>query len=281
MSKITKLNFPNFEMTWEGIQELLINNEPEIKEKGLGGNYGTELVLYNLIVNVERAKISSGFNFGANIGYSVKKWSKLVNNYINFDYLDLVKSEIVAREKKKATSYNYVVRFDNSHGSGKDCLISLQFQRRLDDEYPTIIFTTRASEATKRMIFDFLLLQRMAEYVYGKKQIVKAMLFIPFVYINVESFLIYCGYKGGPDKVLIPQKDGTYSKFQGRVQTRFKDFISKDVKDIKYRVHKRAAMQIQGKSGAKDLFARDLKLTKKIAMSEKNLNKLNSGLTIK
>lgn len=280
MGKATQLFFPTLEYAWEGIQELLINNQREITEKGLGGTYGTEMAIYNLLVNVERAKISSDFNFGANLGYSIKKWSKLVNNYINFDYLDLVKSEVMAREKKKSTSYNILVRFDNSHNSGKDCLIGLQFQKRLTDDYPTIIFTTRASEATKRMIFDYLLLQRMAEYVYGKEQIVQAMLFIPFCYINVESFLIYCGYKGGPEKVLLPdEKTGKYTLFQERVIARWAKFKHEPVDNIKYRVHKRAAMQIQGLSGQPDLFARDLKLNRNILrMSQKSLDKLNKGL---
>lgn len=267
-------------MAWEGLNEFMANNQTEIIAKGYGGTYGTEMVLYGAVINVEIAKIDENFNFGKSIGYSPKKWSKLVNNYINFDYLELVKSEIMAREKKKATSYNHVVHFDNSHGSGKDCLIALQFQKRLDEDFPCIIFTTRASECTKRMIFDFLLLQRMVEYVYGKEQVVKAQLFIPFMYINVESYLIYCGYKGGPKNILL-KDDQTkdYTLFQKRILQRWEEFTTKDPKEIKYRVHKRSAMQIQGLSGAKDLLAKDLKLIiYPPKISQSNIDKLNKGL---
>ena len=278
MAKLTVLNFPNFDMAWEGVQEFLANNEDEIKEKGLGGTYATEMVIYNLIMNVERATVNQNFNFGKALGYTNKKWTKLVGNYINFDYLELVKSEIMAREKKKQSSYNIVVRFDNSHNSGKDCLIALQFQKRLDDPYPTAIFTTRASECTKRMLFDFLLVQRMIEYVYGKSQVVHAMMILPFVYINIESFLMYCGLKGGPDKILIPNDDGKLSNFQKKVKARYHEFMTKHPDEIKYKVHRRAAVQIQGFNPAKDVWARDLVLVAPLKITPSNLEKLNRGL---
>lgn len=287
MSKILKLNFPDFELAWEGMNELLANNEEEIKSGGYGDIYGTEMTLYNAFIYVEKATLRDDFDFGKILGYKYKKWSKLVSNYVDLNYLDLVKSEVLSREKKLSTntSYNYTFHFDNSHGSGKDCLISLTFQRRIGESTPIIIFTTRASEATKRLVFDFLLLQRITEYVYGKGVKVKALLYIPFMYINVESFLIYAGYKG-LDKVVIPH-GGKYTPFQERILKRFEEFTHKPLSEIKYKVHRRAAAQIQkDKSGeplskSPSLLAKDLVLEKPIKVGLKTLENLNKGITIK
>lgn len=285
MSKSLHFNFPDFQMAWEGINEFLANNELELKTKGYGGTYGTEIVVYNSIISVDLAKINEDFDFGKVLGYKNKKWSKLVNNYVDFNYLDLVKSEVVDREKKNAHSYNYTVHFDNSHGSGKDCLISLTFQRRVDEPDPKIIFTTRASEATKRMIFDFLLLQRMAEYVYGKGKKVTAELYMPFIYINVESFLIYLGWKG--PEILKPENGDEYSLFQQRILRRYEEFTTKHLDEIKYRVHKRAAAQIQkdkdgnSVSGVPSMLAKELQLQiRPLQGSQRVIKKLNQGIEL-
>lgn len=287
MSKILKVNFPDFELAWEGINEMLANNENYIKGGDYGGVYGTEMVIYNLFVNVEKSTISDTFDFGKALGYKYKKWSKLVGNYVDLNYLDLVKSEIVAREKKKAANYNYTFHFDNSHGSGKDCLISVTFQRRINEADPIMVFHTRASEATKRLIFDFLLLQRIAEYIYGRDVKVKSILYIPFIYINVESFLIYAGYKGLDKAVYKEKGQGDYTPFQKRIINKYEEFTTRPLSEIKYKVHKRAAAQIQKDqhgeplSKAPHLYAKDLMLVKPISISIKTQEKLNTGITIK
>ena len=53
----------------------------------------------------------------------------------------------------------------------------------------------RASEITKRLIFDFLLIQRMSEYVYGKNQTVQINCFATQMYGNVETLLMYAAHK--------------------------------------------------------------------------------------
>lgn len=287
MSKVLRFNFLDLQDTWEGINEFLANNEVEIMKQGYGEKYGTEMIIYNSAIYVDRVRIDPDFNFGLSLGYSNKKWSKLVANYVNLDYLDLVKSEVLAREKNKSSSYNYTVHFDNKHGSGKDCLISLTFQRRVDNPNPIVHYHTRASEATKRMIFDWLLIQRMVEYVYGPDINVEAILWMPFIYINIEAFLIYLSYKGGPEKILKKDKKGNYSRYQELIFQKWNEFSSKHPDEIKYKVHKRAAEQIwkdpvtgRPLRGAKDLFARDMGLRyKELKMTEKTKNKLNQGLT--
>jgi hypothetical protein len=282
---LKQFHFPTLEAAWEGMNEYLYLQEKEIKSLG-GGNYGTEIVLYDAMITVDKTWISPDFNFGSALGYTSKKWSKLINNYVDLRYLELVKNEVREREAKKAKSYNHTMHFDNSHGSGKDCLISLTFQRRISSDIPTVIYHTRASEATKRMIFDFLLIQRLVEYVYGDGVAVEMVAYIPFVFINVESFLIYMGYKGGKDcKALRIKEPG---QFQSRILRRWDDFQEKPIEKITFRVHKRAAIQIKRDADgnllykpAKDVFAKDLVINfkpRKVKASE--VEKLNEGLLL-
>lgn len=289
--QITEFYFPTLESAWEGINEYLLNNEPTILKNG-GGTYGTELVVYDAFIHVGKAWVNPNFNFGEILGYRYKKWSKLINNYVNLNYLDLVKSEVQAREKRKSTHYNFTMHFDNSHGSGKDCLISLSFCRRKGEKAPYVIYTTRASEVTSRMIFDFLLIQRITEYVYGKDVHPEVLMYIPFMFINVERALFYLGYKG-KDIIKPSQKDEDYptknlSKFQKRVLDKFDEFSTRDVNTIKYKVHKRSALQIQkdpktGKplANAPNLFAKDLTFPYNPKLKEKDIDKLNENLTAK
>lgn len=262
--RVNKFHFENLQDAWDGIHDYLFNKENLVRKRG-GGTYGSELVQYMNFIHVNDGRIDRQFNFGKVVGYSYKKWSKLVNNYVNFNYLDLVRSQIRAREDKRANSYNYAYHFDNSHGSGKDCLIALQFTRKKGVERPIITFTTRASEVTKRLIFDFLLIQRIAEYVYGRKQRVEVVCFIPFMFINLECSLMYLADKG-IDRVLKPNGKGKYSEYQLRLMEKFKKFASMDLDKIKYKVHKRAAAQVQRRpdgspvADVKDLYAHELKL---------------------
>jgi hypothetical protein len=238
------------------------------------------MVSFDNVIHVESAKISSKFNFGRVLGYSYKKWSKLINNYVNFDYLDLVASEVRLRETKRSNSYNYTYHFDNSHGSGKDCLISLTFQRRKNYDKPIVIFNTRASEVTKRLIFDFLLIQRICEYVYGKEVQVNCVCYIPFMFINLECSMMYVADQG-LDRTVLPDKKGEYSVYQKRLREKFVKFQNIDVETVKYKVHQRAAKQVQRDkdgnpiSGVKDLLAKELKLTPTKKIRETEIAKLD------
>lgn len=287
--KINQLEFPTLEAAWEGINEYLINNETQIRAMG-GGTYGTEMVSYDNFIHCYKPYISPDYNFGAILGYKYKKWSKLINNYVDLNYLDLVKSEVLDREKKKSGHYNYTFHFANAHGSGKDCLISLSFCRRKGQKEPYVIYTTRASEVTSRLIFDFLLIQRICEYVYGKEkaQTCDVLCYIPFMFVNVERFLFYMGYKGRNCvvKQMVMRREGseTYTPFQVRCLSKFDEFMIRDPKTIKYKVHRRSALQIQkdkdGKplSKAPDLFAKNLTLPFNPKLKVKDIEKLNRDI---
>lgn len=274
---ITKFEYPTLELAWEGLNEYLINKEVEIRKRG-GSTYGTEMVSYDNFIYIYKAFINPNYNFGRILGYRYKKWTKLLNNYVDMNYLDLVKSEVIGREKKKSSHYNFTFHFANAHGSGKDCLISLSFCRRQKVKTPYVIYTTRASEATSRLIFDFLLIQRIVEYVYGVENDCEVLCYIPFMFVNVERTLFYIGYKGR-DIV-----DGD-SPFQKRCLQKFDEFMTRDPDTIKYKVHKRSALQIQidpktgkPKSKCPDLYAKDLTLPFKPKYKEKDIIKLDKDL---
>mgnify|MGYP003402936159 CR=1 FL=1 len=289
--QINQMEFPTLEAAWEGINEYLANNEREIIKKG-GGCYGTEMVSYDNFIYIYKSWISPDFNFGHILGYKYKKWSKLINNYVDQNYLDLVKGEVLDRERKKSLNYNYTMHFANSHGSGKDCLISLSFCKRKGNKNPFVIYTTRASECTSRMIFDFLLIQRICEYVYGKGVTVEVACYIPFMFINIERFLMYMGYKGRdilkPTK-LEPNRQNSpeeYSNFQKKCIVKYDHYMAVNPKDIKYKVHRRAALQIQKDANSKpianapDLLAKDLTYPFNKKLKVKDIDKLNKSQSI-
>lgn len=260
---VNRLDFKDLESAWAGINEFLAQKEAEIVN-GLGGVYGPEIITYNNYVVIRHCKMNPEFDFGKILGYHQKKWSSLVNNYCNINYLDLIKTEIEYREKRLAKSYNYTFHFDNAHGSGKDCLISLTFTKRVGYLRPILVFTVRTSEVTKRLPFDLLLVQRIAEYVYGPDQDCEVHFMAPSFYITAESFVMYNNYK--PIKKVLREYKGRYGKFQKRVIKTLKDFMHPDARNIKYKVFHRSVMQIQkdehgnSLSGTKSLKAKDLKL---------------------
>lgn len=286
MAEVFKPNifkYKNLLEAWEGTNEYLANNENRIKSRG-GIVYGNEMVSYDNMLYIENTRLDKNFNFGRILGYKNKKWSKLVNNYVNFDYLDLIKHEIEMRESKNSNNYNYTYHFDNLHGSGKDCLISLTFTRRKGYDKPILIFYTRASEVTKRLVFDFLLIQRMAEYVYGKKVKCALICHIPFMFINLECFLMYLADKG--DSIIKKDPKLGYSPYQIRIIQKFHDFQRMDISKIKYKVHVRAAKQVQRDkegnpvSNVPDLFAKDLGLFTHSKLRTKEINQLESEVAI-
>lgn len=274
---INQFEYPTLEAAWEGINEYLVNNEEKVKAAG-GANYSTELVLYDSFIHVYKAWISDKFNFGKTLGYRYKKWSKLINNYVDFNYLDLVKSEVNGREKRKSAHYTFTFHFDNSHGSGKDCLISLTFCRRKGQENPIVIYNTRASEVTSRMIFDFLLIQRICEYVYGKERTVEVICQIPFMFVNIERFLIYMAYKGR-NCIKLGKGQKQFTDYQNKCLDKYDKFLNTPLDNIKYKVHKRAAIQVQNKiDHIPDLYAKELTFPFNKKIKLKDIEKLDKSL---
>lgn len=263
----TELNtawYPNLLAAWRGINEHLLLAEGEIIEKGWG-QYGPQMTAYNNHIFIESLDFDPEFDFGKILGYSDKKWSSLVNNYVDFDYLDMIKNEIQMREQKNARSYNYSYHFVNVHGSGKDCLISLTFTKRIYTKTPTAVFHIRTSEVTKRLPFDFLLVKRICQYIYGEDAHVHVEFVAPSYYITSESIVMYDNVK--KIKRLLKKakrKQGSLGKFQQRVDMVYDKFMKTPLEEITYKVNQRSAAQIQKDengeplSGVKSMKAKEL-----------------------
>lgn len=229
---------------WEEINEYFFNEEQEIIERG-GGRAGPQLISYDHYFHIRKAWVEPDFDFGDIFGYRKQKWSGLINNYLDMNILDLVKSQVLLKEKKKTASYNISLPFTNYHDNGKNCLLSLTFQKKITDGHPTVIFNLRSSEITKRLLIDFLLVQRIAEYVYGEGVHVSITMFCGNMYQNAESFTMYDLHK--PLKKLI--KKDKKSLYRERVMDILKKFKTCKLEDIKYKVHQRSVKQLQRPGG--------------------------------
>jgi hypothetical protein len=263
---ITVLKFKDLQKAWQGMNEYLFIDEKTITDNKAGGAFGAQMVCMDTIVKAKSGKIDEDFDFGEVLGYSRTKWTTLVNNYVNFHYLDMLRSEITRREKTKARMYNYTFHFANKYGSGKDCLISLTVARRPDREKPFASFVIRTSEITKRLIFDFLLVQRILEYLYGYSDF-EVHLYAQHWYVTAESFIMYNNVRD--IKKLYKKKLGKKEpeKFQAKILSKFEEFYNHpNPQDVMFRVNRRSMVQIQrgpdGKplSGVKSLKASELTL---------------------
>lgn len=276
------LEYLTLQDAWEGLNTHMALHETEVLANNGGGIYGTEFIAYNTLVLVQKAWVDPEFDFGDTLGYNIKKWTTLVKNYIDFNYLDLLKSEINGRTKKNAKSYNYVFRFSNKYGGGKDCLISLIFQKKPTEDFPTMFFTVRTSEITSRLIFDFLLIQRIAEYVYGKDYPVSVQFFAPTLFVTAERFSMFAAFKGWK---FFKKRLSEDLRFQRRIIQTYNHFISTDVETIKYKAHRRCAEAIQRDEDGRSvrhvvsMKAKNLKLSKLLKnlpediITQKQINK--------
>lgn len=244
---------------WEGINEYFFNEEEEINERG-GGRNGPQMVSYDHYFHIRKAWVDPEFDFGDIFGYRKQKWSGLINNYIDRNILDIVKSQIMLKEKKRTASYNISLPFTNFHDNGKNCLLSLTFQKRVTHDHPIAIFNLRSSEVTKRLLVDFLLVQRIIEYIYGKDSFAGITMFCGNMYQNAESFTMYDLHKP-LKKVIVKKKKSDY---RDRVMKVLEHYKTCKLEDIKYKVHQRSVKQLQRPNG--------VPLSGTYEMKAKNLN---------
>jgi hypothetical protein len=262
---------------WEKINEYILLKEEELKIKG-GGRDGNASLSYDNLIFIMKAWVDPEFDFGRMFRYKVQKWTHLVNNYVDLNYLDIIKHDIQTRESKRQRIYQVTKHFSNSHNNGKDCLISLTFSKRLYSDVPILIFHTRATEVTKRLLIDLLLVQRLGEYVYGKDKTFSILMYCPMAYLNVEAFTMYNTHR---DIIKLLKKDhrrdtDTSKKdyllrlhpFQKRIYDVLKKFQTIDPLKITYKSHRRAAKQLQTiggipLSGDKPMKAKQLELETK------------------
>lgn len=203
------LEFATSQEAWEKLNEAFLRLDPVLFDKGATANSGVA-VAYNVFIKIRKAWVDPDFDYGRCFNYKETKWTSLLNNYIDFNKLDLLRSKLRILKNKYNQNYNVTYMFNNHHDNGKQCLIAATFSKRFQEDIPVITMVVRASEITKRLIFDFLLIQRMAEYVYGPDQSVQINLFATQMYGNVETLLMYSAYK--PLKKVIKGIDNPWTK---------------------------------------------------------------------
>jgi hypothetical protein len=247
--------YTTLQEAWEKINEWLAFNEEEVKESG-GSYMGTTMTAYDLFVQVDRCWVDPTFDFGAVLGYTKTKWTALTNNYIDYNHLDMVRAEISGKNSRSSRYYNIAYHFANSHDQGKNCLIALTFAKRMSDPEPVVTMVVRASEATKRLLFDFTLVQRIVEHVYGHSA-VKVNVFFPVVFITPESFLLYNLHKDVIKGINKKIRKGEMQRniFRGKILDQWEIFKTIDSNKITYKTNRRVANQIQGSTERQPLTA--------------------------
>ncbi len=252
---------------WEKINEYILLEEKALKDKDAGRD-GNASISYDNLLFIRKAWVDPKFDFGRMFGYRIQKWTHLVNNYVDLNYLDIIKHDVLGREGRRQRVYNVTTHFSNSHDNGKDCLISLTFTRRLSSDIPVLVFHTRATEVTKRLLIDFLLVQRMGEYVFGHNNF-SIMMYCPMAYLNVEAFTMYHTHRSIPRLLKKLRIADQLQPFQIRILDVLKKFQTIDPMKISYKSHRRAARQLQTDkdgnplSGDKPMTAGQLQLTTK------------------
>ena len=191
---IHPLEFATSQEAWEKLNEAFLRLDPVLFEKGGVANSGVA-ACYNVFVKIRKAWVDPDFDFGRLFNYTEAKWTSLLNNYIDFNKLDLLRSKLRFLKAKYNQNYNISYVFNNKHDNGKQCLLAATFSKRFQEDVPVITMVLRASEITKRLIFDLLLIQRMSEYVYGPDQTVQLNIFATQMYGNVETLLMYHTHK--------------------------------------------------------------------------------------
>jgi len=188
--KCHNLEFATSQEAWEGLNEMFIYHDKRLFKHGASFTSGMSAV-YNIFIKIRKAWVDPEFDYGLMFNYREQKWTTLVNNYLNLNKLDLLRSKVRYFQSKYNQNYNISYSFDNSHDNGKGCLLAATFSRRLNDDIPVITVMLRSSEITKRLIFDLLLVQRMAEYVYGKEVTCMINIFATQMYCNTETLVMY------------------------------------------------------------------------------------------
>lgn len=235
--------FATSQEAWEKINETFLIRPPEVFDGNSAYNAGIS-VLYNVFIKIRKAWVDPEFDYGRNFDYREQKWTTLVNNYLDLNKLDLLRSKVRYFQSKYNQNYNLSYSFDNNHNNGKGCLLSATFSRRIGDDIPVVSMMVRSSEITKRLIFDFLLVQRMGEYIYGPNQTFMINLFAVQMYCNTETLLMYNTHKP-VEKFL---KKSPHKEWVKQAREYMRRFMEEPEKFGSYKVFFRSARCINPKA---------------------------------
>ena len=144
------LEFATSQEAWEKLNEGFLCLDPTLFEKGATANSGVAIV-YNVFVKIRKAWVDPDFNYGRCFNYKETKWTTLLNNYLDFTQLDLIKSQL-RMKSRSYQNYNLSYVFNNSHNNGKQCLLAATFSKRFQEDVPVVTMILRSSEITKRLI---------------------------------------------------------------------------------------------------------------------------------
>lgn len=259
------LEFATSQEAWESLNEMFVVHHKKLFRYGASHTSGMSAV-YNIFIKIRKSWVDPEFDYGKMFNYREQKWTSLVNNYLNLNKLDLLRSKVRYFQSKYNQNYNISYSFDNSHDNGKGCLLAATFSRRLNDDIPVITIMIRSSEITKRLIFDFLLLQRMGEYVYGKETTFMINVFATQMYCNTETLVMYNTHKP-INKVISDSPNKLNESQKGWVESLlkvFNNFMEKPESFGSYKVFLRTAKCLRPdyfKGHYKPLKAKDLVLT--------------------
>lgn len=226
---IHALEFATSQEAWEKLNEYFLRIDPILFKAGATANSGVA-VSYNVFIKIRKAWVDPDFDYGRMFNYTEAKWTSLLNNYIDFNKLDLLRSKLRVLKNKYNQNYNITYTFNNHHDNGKQCLIAATFSKRFQEDTPVVTMIMRASEITKRLIFDFLLIQRMSEYVYGPEQSIQVNVFATQMYGNIETLMMYHTYKPlkkvlkGVQNPFTDKVWEVFNKFQNGTEKQFSSF---------------------------------------------------------
>lgn len=188
--------FKTADEAWAEINKKFINQDEELFCENQGASITNSLFTYGLSFVVENAEFDPEFDFGKIFGYTISKWSTLLNNYVDLDALDKLKLQVRELEKNKTVNRNYHIGFSfaDANSNGKGCLLSGIFSRMLYIEKPRLTVILRASEVVTRLPWDLLLAVRLGEYVFGHTDF-SVEFVIRSAFADDYSVMLFNGYE--------------------------------------------------------------------------------------
>ena len=227
---------------WADINRKFLTKDKDVFDGNSAYNSGIS-VLFNVFIKIRKAWVDPDFDFGKMFNYKEQKWTILINNYLDLNKLDILRSKVRYFDSRYNQNYNLSYTFENKHDNGKGCLLAITLSRRIGTDIPVITMVLRSSEITKRLIFDLLLVQRMGEYIYGNTTF-SLEIYATQMYCNTETVLMYNSYE--PVLPLIESsKDGVWAE---QAKSVFNKFFTNPEAYTKYKVYLRAVKSINPKA---------------------------------
>lgn len=254
--------FKDAETAWAEINKMFLRQDEELFSEGQGAVITDSVYTYGLTFLIEEAHFNPDFDFGKLMGYSIGKWTSLLNNYVDLDALDKLKLLVREFEKNKAVNRNYHLgfNFSDAHGNGKGCLLSGMFSRMIYIDKPRLTIIMRASDITTRLAWDLLLACRLGEYVYGHSDFTIEVI-MRSAFASDISLMLYNGYESLED--IIPTIENEERRKRIKKCLRKVRKASEAGNDPKYQAYMRVYKIFNPKAYGKEpksLFAKDCEI---------------------